>query len=106
MSKESKAGAGSRSTKTKTSKSTRKKKEVIVTEDETPKAKTSRKSVKSSQKKVQKEVGTVFLFGLIWGRNRAPFPMPKSIFYSQLLTYNSQLKNCESSTEENHSFLS
>ena len=57
MPKESKAGASSRSTKTKTSKSTRKKKEVIVTEDETPKAKTSRKSVKSSQKKIQKEVG-------------------------------------------------
>ena len=50
-------------------------------------------------------VGVVFLFCLIWGRNRAPFPMPKSIFYSQLLTNNSQLKNCEKSTEENHSFL-
>ena len=55
MPKES-AGTSSKSVKTKTAKSSRKKKEVMVTEDETPKAKTSRKSVKSSQKKVQKEV--------------------------------------------------
>ena len=53
----------------------------------------------------------VFLFGLIWGRNRAPFPMPKSIFYSQLLINNSQSKNCATFTHENqfillnHSFL-
>ena len=48
----------------------------------------------------------VFLFGLvIWVQNGAPFTMPKSIFYSQLLTNNSQFKNCENSTEENHSFL-
>ena len=44
----------------------------------------------------------VFLFGLILGQNRAPFPMPKSIFYSKLLTNNSQCKNCENFTEENH----
>ena len=37
----------------------------------------------------------VFLLHLIWGRNRAPFPMPKSIFFSQSLSKNSQLENCE-----------
>ena len=50
-------------------------------------------------------MSAVFLFGLIWGRNRAPFPMPKSIFYSQLLINNSQFINCENSSDENHSFL-
>ena len=37
----------------------------------------------------------MFLSWLIWGRNRAPFPMPKSIIFSQLLTWNSQLENLE-----------
>ena len=37
----------------------------------------------------------VFLFCFIWGWNRAPFPMPKSIFFPQLLLKNSQLENLE-----------
>ena len=35
---------------------------------------------------------SAFLFGYVLGGNRAPFPMPKSTFYSQFLTYNSQFK--------------
>ena len=35
---------------------------------------------------------TVSLFCLIWGRNKTLFPMPKSIFFPQLLTKNSKLE--------------
>ena len=37
----------------------------------------------------------VFLFCLIWGRNRATFPIPKKCLFFQLLTESSQLENLE-----------
>ena len=38
---------------------------------------------------------SMFLLGPIWGRNSAPFPMQKSIFYSQLMRKISQFENFE-----------
>ena len=38
---------------------------------------------------------TVFLLGPIWGRNSAPFPMQKNIFYSQLMRKICQFENFE-----------